>query len=386
MHRVTRATLGTVAIGLVAVFIVVGMVGGNLVGQVHSGSATSAKGTSVGPAAKAVAAVAPAAHVNPSAITLTAAFTAPTPWPGYNYLPLVVNFTIAVTGSAINNVTTMVVVNVSDQSLTPALQISSTALSVAPGQTTYTFTVDSSTLLCNDASCSAIPQDEYGVSAFIGVYNSTTTFQNNTTISHNFFIITTPLAASLISPLNSTAVTVGNVTTSVAYIGSWIAGVNLYIYSASGTEIFSHSFIEFVSGIPNTATWFIGQPGSYKYSVQVTTVYLPALHYFNGTLTVIQKGGTVYQNSTKWTNTTIISGLSGAAAGTILLVVGLIVGMIVALVLARAVMGRPAQAPPQPWEGKPGATPAANTCSVCGKSFGTPEELAAHGKSEHGMQ
>ena len=392
MHRVTRATLGTVAIGLVAVFMVVGLVGASFSGQLHSMAGQTAKPSAVAPVAKSQAPVSTKASAHPSAVTLTTKFTAPSPWPAYNLLPLEVNFSITVTGAVISAANTTVLVNVSDYTVTsgyplylPTL-ITSTMMSVKTSQVSYTFNVTHSTLLCNNNACTGLAQDEYGVSVFVGVVNGTAS--NNTTMTKTFFVITTPLVASLISPTPGAAVSVGNVTISVAYLGSWIAGAQMsLVYTATGVTVFSKSFVELTPGIPVTATWYVGQVGTYNYSIDITTVYAPNSHYYNGTLTVITKGGTVYQNLSKWSNTTLISGLSGAAAGTMLLVVGLIVGMIVALVLARAVMGRPAQAPPQPWESKPGTAAAApNTCSVCGKSFATPEELAAHGKSEHGMQ
>lgn len=388
MHRVTRATLGTVAVGLVAVLTVVGIVGGSLSGQLHSVSGQNAKGTSVAPVAKSTSHVAPAVHVNPSAIAVTAAFTKPTsPWPGYINFPFEVGFAITVTGSAIDNKTTTVTANITD--VTAGVLLTSTPLTVAPGQTNYFINVTATNLTCNNPYCVGFPQDELGVTAYVNVNNTTLVESNESTIFHSFFLIIQPLVVGLISPVNTSAVSVGNVTWSVGYQGSYVANAVINVYGASGTLVFSHNMVEFVTGIPQSANWFAGQAGTYKYSIVMTTVYLPSTHYYNGTITVISKGGTVFQNSTTWKNTTLISGLSGAAAGTILLVVGLIVGMIVAMVLARAVMGRPAQAPPQPWEGKPGTTGAAaapNTCSVCGKSFSTPEELAAHGKSEHGMQ
>jgi len=57
--------------------------------------------------------------------------------------------------------------------------------------------------------------------------------------------------------------------------------------------------------------------------------------------------------------------------------------MIVAFLLGRAVTSRAPAQPAQAWSGT--TAPAANTCSTCGRSFATPEELAAHAKSEHGM-
>ena len=305
----------------------------------------------------------------------------------YMPLPFQVNYSIAVVNANISMYTTTIIVNVTSAAVG---QLTSTAVIPGLGQTAYTFEVNGASLAC-DAACVDLPQTEYTVSVFVGVTGigapSDGSVASGAT-AHGFFLIVTPLSASLVSPAPGASVSVGNVSVSVAYSGSYVAGAIANIYSAGGSLVFSHGYIELTPGVPVTATWFIGQTGTYSYSIVMTTVYLPTTHYFNGTITVITKGGTVYQNVTKYSNQSAISGLSGAAAGTILLVVGLIVGMIVALVLARAVMGRPATAPPQPWESKPGTAGAAapNTCSVCNKSFSTPEELAAHGKSEHGMQ
>jgi hypothetical protein len=329
--------------------------------------------------------------------TVSAAFTST--FSAYMPLPIVVNFTIAVGNAPITAATTSIVVDVTDLSLatshhpTGAL-ITSTTITPADNQTAYTFTVDSSTLACNTASCSTLPADSYGVYVYLAVDGTSLPTNGSVAtdrISASFFLLTTPLSASLVSPASGASVPVGNVTVSVAYLGSYVAGAVLNIYSSTGSLVFSKSMIELIPGVPVNGTWFVGQGGVYPYSIVMTTTYLvhnSVTHYFNGTISVISKGGTVYQNSTSYSNQSAISGLSGAAAGTLLLVIGLIIGMIVALVLARAVMGRPATAPPQPWESKPGGTGAAapNTCSVCNKSFSTPEELAAHGKSEHGMQ
>ena len=313
--------------------------------------------------------------------TLTSTFSA------YMPFPFQVNYTIAVTNAPISPATTTILVNVTSAAVG---LLTSTAVTPLLGQTNYTFEIDSTTLAC-DAACTDLPQTEYTVSVFvgeIGVGLPTNGSLAQAATSHGFFLIVSPLSATLIAPAPGASVSVGNVSVTVAYVGSYVAGAVANIYSSGGSLVFSHSYIELTPGVPVTATWFIGQTGTYSYSIVMTTVYLPTTHYFNGTIMVITKGGTVYQNVTQYSNQSAISGLSGAAAGTILLVVGLIVGMIVALILARAVMGRPATAPPQPWESKPGTAGAAapNTCSVCNKSFSTPEELAAHGKSEHGMQ
>ncbi|MGP8019128.1 MAG: hypothetical protein ACLPP2_07345 [Thermoplasmata archaeon] len=316
---------------------------------------------------------------------IAASFTSP--FKAYMSYPFQVNYTIAVTNALISPTATTIVVNVTSAAVG---LLTSNSVTVIPGQTNYTFEINAASLACSDPGCSGLPQTEYTISVFageVGVGLPTNGSVASSQVAQGFFLIVTPLSAALVSPAAGTSSSVGNVTVSVAYLGSWVAGAVLNIYSSTNALVYSHGFVELTPGVPVNGTWFIGQSGTYTYAIVMTTVYLPTTHYFNGTITVISKGGTVYQNTSKYSNESAISGLSGAAAGTILLVVGLIVGMIVALVLARAVMGRPAAAPPQPWESKPG-TPggAPNTCSVCSKSFSTPEELAAHGKSEHGMQ
>jgi len=331
--------------------------------------------------------------------TVSAALTSVCPVTGpcsptftaYEPTPFTVNYTITVGNAPISPASTFILVNITD--LATGNLITSTPVTPAPGQSAYQFGVNSVSLACTNPSCSDLPQDEFGINVAVVVdgislpTNGSLAYAN---VSHGFFLITVPLSASLVSPVPGASVSVGNVTTSVAYLGSWIAGVALNIYSSSGALVFSHSFIELTPGVPVSEAWLAGSTGTYTYSIVVTTVYLPSIHYFNGTISVITKGGTVYLNESKWSNQTVLPGLSGATSGTLLLIVGLIVGMIVALIFGRAIWGgRPASQPPQAWEGKPGEQPGAagtNTCSVCGKSFATPDELAAHGKSEHGMQ
>jgi len=324
--------------------------------------------------------------------TASVAFTSP--FVAYMPIPFVANYTVEVANAPLSAITTTILVNVTDVSA-GFLLLSSTPVAVVDNQTTYQFAFNTGALECSNPGCAGVvptlTADEFQLSVFIGVNGIAPQYTNgslaSSSVAKTFFLIPTALSASLVAPAPGAAVSVGNVTVSVAYVGTWTAGAVLNIYASTKAIVFTHSMVELTPGVPVAATWFIGQAGVYNYSIVMTTVYAPNTHYFNGTISVIQKGGNVFTNTSKWSNQSIISGLSGAVAGTILLVVGLVVGMIVALVLARAVMGRPAQAPPQPWESKPGAQGAApNTCSVCGKSFATPEELAAHGKAEHGMQ
>ena len=195
---------------------------------------------------------------------------------------------------------------------------------------------------------------------------------------------TTP-TTSLIFAFPSGSLTFKTTTTaftynlSSVYAGQYVGRVALTIYAPGTTNIsFAANFV-----VTPAVNWYEPKAGDYSYTLEM---FAPYGNTTNAGTLVLTSTIPVYTNSTTWVNSTIFGGLTPAVGGTILLLVGLIVGMIVALAVGRAMFGgRPAASPPQAWEGK-GAAPAANTCSVCGKSFGTPEELAAHGKSDHGLQ
>lgn len=301
-------------------------------------------------------------------------------------LPFTVNYTLTVTNAPIDPTTTTLYVQLID--LVSGAVRSNTSVTPANGQTSYQFVVDSSTLACITPSCTELPAHSYevlitaSVNGILGTTNGT--LATATDSSPSFFVVAAPVSIALVSPSPGTSVPVGTVTVSVAYSGSYITTANITIKNSGGLTVFTHLMIETGTGyFPPNATWFASSPGTYTYSIIVETVYAPALHYSNGTISVYSQSKAVYHNAST------IPGLSGAAAGTLLLLVGLIIGMIVAFVLGRAVWGgKAATSPPQAWEAKSGETPpaATNTCSVCGKSFSTPEELAAHGKAEHGMQ
>jgi hypothetical protein len=319
--------------------------------------------------------------------------------PAYVPTPYTQNFSIAVSNAPINPSTTTITVNIVDLTIKADGSdiVSSTAVAVGLGQTLYSFSVDPSTLTCTDPACLAYsaqgltpsPTDLYGV-VITAVVDGRSLPTNGSlasgTASASFYAIEVPLSARLVAPNPGVIIPPGNVTVTVVYEGSFVSAVALDIYSSTGALVFSVSFPS--SGA--NATWVVTAPGTYTASVVVSTAYTPNTHYFNATLT-ISKTATNRVNTTSYSNGSIIPGLSPAAGGTLLLAIGLILGMIAAFLVGRAISGgRGAPTAPQPWQGKPGeGVPpgaGANTCNVCGKSFSTPEELAAHGKSEHGMQ
>jgi hypothetical protein len=315
--------------------------------------------------------------------------------PAYVPSPYTQNFSIAVANAPINSDTTALTVDIVDLTVNAAGLdvVSSTDVPVVANQTAYSFSINPMTLTCSDPSCVAYsamgsapsPTDLYGVlvSAVVdGIGLPTNGTFASGSASASFYVIEEPLSAHLAAPVPGVVVTPGNVTVSVVYSGSFVSSVSLNIFSPTGALVFSQTFP--VSG--GNGTWVVTAPGVYTASVVVSTAYTPNTHYFNATLTV-SKVPTNHVNTTAYSNATLIPGLSAAAAGALLLAIGLIVGMVAAFFVGRAVGGRAAPAAPQPWEGKPGegAAPAANTCSVCGKSFANPDELQAHSKSEHGM-
>ena len=166
------------------------------------------------------------------------------------------------------------------------------------------------------------------------------------------------------------------------YTGQYVGRVQLSVYNPTGTSVILSKNLAWNGTTPTVYNWVQTIAAVYPYTLAVETGY--GVYNTSGSI-VVPAASYVYTNETSWTNSTLISGLSSGASGTLLLVIGLIVGMIVAIVVGRRVWGGPKPAgPAQPWT--PKTEGAANQCSVCGRSFATPEELAAHSKSEHGMQ
>ncbi len=345
--------------------------------------------------------------------TPTTAAVAFTPLlPGYVpvWEPLSQNFTLTVQNAAINATTTTILATIIDETVTAETgvldAVSYTYVTVVDNQTQYTFPINTIVMTCSTAVCVALsqlglapsPTDVYAlnITAEVDGVGSPT----NGTIAYayyqsSFFAIFAPVSAVLSAPNPGANISPGNVTVSVTWAGSFVATVVLDIYSPTGALVFSQSFSS-ASGL--NATWVVTSPGTYTATIIVGTAY-EAPQYFNATLTV-NKEQRIYVNSTSYENSTLIPGLSAAAAGTLLLVVGLLIGMVVAFLLGRAVWGgRQNPQSPQPWEsataggaaggaaaGSTAAGGGTNVCPVCGKSFATPEELHAHEKSEHGME
>jgi len=191
------------------------------------------------------------------------------------------------------------------------------------------------------------------------------------------FVFTPPTSLLHVTPVSGATYTFSIY---ADYTGQYVGKVLLSVYNPTGTSVILSKNLRWNGTTPTTYTWIQTTPAVYPYTLSVNTAY----GVYNSTGSIVVSPATyVYTNETSWTNSTLIPGLSSGGAGTLLLVVGLIIGMIVALIVGRRVWAGPKPAPAQPWTPKTGA---ANECSVCGRSFATPEELAEHSKSEHGMQ
>lgn len=333
---------------------------------------------------------------------------------GYTTLPAYVDFSImygnvgpSFTISATNTVIGLEVLN------ERTLQAANFSVPIVTGQSTYSVELTTSGIVgatpANCPTCAAVlgtMNDTYSFflwPSLNGAANRGTLAINGTgsknvpqPLSTATFLLTTP-SFTVTAP--AATVTTGNITVTVNYTASRLVSLVFSAWTpatlegASPVLVFSASFLKPAnSTAPVSKIWFEGTPGSYSVSLGAYLAYGSV--FTNGTVTVVSAttpgGGIIYQNSTVYNNATGASspagyfGLNPAVSGTTFLLVGLIVGILAGLVAARMIMSSGPAKPAQPWSEKKEET--SNTCSVCGKSFGSADELAAHAKSEHGMQ
>jgi len=327
-------------------------------------------------------------HAPASSLSLTTTLTT------YTVLPANFLFSFTVANASILTTNTFAYLNITDfatSKLCMSINLASMLYNVSPTKvyyysvptwgtvaTEYFSLTLTSGMVVNTTSCPTFASDP----AIVTITGNTTDPINGTTqsiASEQTSFVWLPVSSQLHVSSSPAAPTTFGIYAN--YSSQYVGRVALSVYNpTTGLVTFSASLL-WVGGTPTTVTWIETTAGSYPYTLSVYT----AFGVFNTTGTInVLPGSSTFYNSTTWTNSTLISGLSPAAAGTLLLIVGLLIGMIVAMVVGRMVWGGPKQvAPAQPWEQKPAAP---NTCSVCGRSFNTPEELAAHSKSEHGMQ
>jgi hypothetical protein len=177
---------------------------------------------------------------------------------------------------------------------------------------------------------------------------------------------------------------------SANYTGQYVGRVALTVYSAtvvggSRSVLLSANLVQ-VRGHEPVATWYEPHGGNYPYTLQLFTPY--AVVNTSGVIAVTN-ASYVYYNTTNY-DPRGLAGLDPAASSALLLIAGLVVGFVVMFAVARWALAPAGGAAPKQWSGSEGGptTPAggAQTCTFCGRSFPTPEELAAHAKSEHGVE
>jgi hypothetical protein len=324
---------------------------------------------------------APAVH---PAAAATAAIALQVPVTTYTVLPWTLVFSLTVANAVISPANTTLWLNFTDQTTHTACATNNeSGLVAATASPTAYYTIQvTSALLPNvtvPAGCSGFLSDVDSVSVAV--------IQNGGANGFAFASVAPLTSIVLVVPTVSLNVVVASAQTytlSATYTAQYSGRVLLTIYNSAGGTVLSAN-LAYNGSTPTSVSWTETTAGQYPYTLTLYTAYSTSGFNATGSVNIIA-GTPTYTNTTTWSNSTLIPGVSSGAAGTILLVVGLLVGMIVAMVVGRLVWGGPKTvSPAQPWSGDKAAA-GTNTCSVCGKSFATPEELAEHGKTEHGMQ
>lgn len=385
MYRPSRETGRRAGIALIAVGVLFALVFGGVlaISPVPAGTHSLAPAAAHAPSASHAAnAPALSTAVHPAASPASVALAIQTPLATYTVLPVNLIFTVSVVNSTISTTNTTLWLNISDQA-THTLCVSNNLAALISNTSAstvyYGLTLDSSYFVNYSAACPNFLSDVGSMSLAVvenGLANGVATSQVKELSS---FILTTPTSLLHVTPVAGQAQTYSIFAN---YSAQYTGRIELTVFSPSGAVVFS-SNLAWNGTTVTYATWTETIPGVYPYTLTVNTAYSVTGFNTTGSINVLPPTNT-YTNTTTWSNSTLIPGLSAGAAGTILLVVGLLIGMIVAMVVGRLVWGGPKTvAPAQPWSGKAAA---ANQCSVCGQTFATPEELAAHSKTEHGMQ
>jgi hypothetical protein len=260
--------------------------------------------------------------------------------------------------------------------------------SVATGVSSYTFAVNETTLANSLANpvCNLLA-DKVGFIATANITNSVGSNQSAAEVSTSLLGLE-PTVAGLLSPI-ATEMGTGNVTFVAFATGQYITGVTLNVANATSGTIVFHSVLlasANFSGLYNSVVWKATGNGNYQWSLALSLANGNTT-YQNGTFTIASgSSSTTITTSTtisNYHNQTLIPGVSPAVGGTLLMVIGLLIGIIAALLVGRSMASSSRTQPAQQWSGE--QPPKPNTCSVCGQSFGSAEELAAHSKAEHGV-
>ncbi len=295
----------------------------------------------------------------------------------YTMLPFFDNVTISVVGVGISQANVSLWMQISDSLTGSTCAFASENASITPGITSYSFAVTPIVIGTQALlNCPLLTLHAAQLTTYVSVFG-----ELNTTTSQTTSIIFSPLALALLSP--STSMSTGNISFTAYYTAQYVQSVEIVVSAPTTTVVLFNSSLAWASPtVPTTAVWYAANAGVYPWVLTLVTSY--GTMSIHGDLTVVSSGGTVYQNTTVYSNGSLFKGLNAGSSGTILLVVGLIIGMIVALLLARSMMATPKSTPAQAWQQQSSTAPA-NQCNVCNRSFATPEELKEHAKTEHGI-
>lgn len=337
--------------------------------------------------------------VLPAANTTTVSVKVTSSLPSYTLLPLgpvAVTFSISVTHGTITPANVTLWANVTDvvsQTVCTKVDLDSLVTPVNGSGASYSFdltTANVGNLTHDSIACPGIANDS--VDIVVGATVDGTGAPTNGTVATSdsnatsttpgtYLIFAVPENQLVFAPASASY----TYNLSSDYSGQYVGRVSLTIYSSSEVNgnrsvVFSAALL-WLHGVRTVAAWYEPHGGTYPYTLQEFTPYDNVT-----TQGVVEVANVtpVYYNSTTYHNQSFLGSLGPAGGGALLLVAGFVAGAVIALLVGRS-LGRSGPAtPPSAW--KSDQTPASsNTCSLCGKSFGTPEELAAHGKSEHGL-
>ncbi len=258
----------------------------------------------------------------------------------------------------------------------------------------YSFTFTAADLPALDYLDGALPTGQYAIAASITVSNSSNASFPARTVeaTATSYVAWNPPAASFLRPLNNTTGLVAGqpATVVVEYSGDYVSAAFFNVTNATtGAAVFSQGIFQAGPGPHGTyAEWTPAAAGTFQLSVVLLTPYAPpfsASEVERVAASGAPGGGTSYVNTTYWHNATWFPGVSPAAGAALLLVVGLVVGMGIAWIVAQATTGRPPSTVAPAARSGPETAGRPNDCPVCGQSFPSGAEAAAHAKDSHGI-
>jgi hypothetical protein len=324
---------------------------------------------------------------NPGTLTLVNLKVLQSALPTFTTVPFWVNWTVNLTGASIGPSNTAQLLQVTDvTNSTGGGFVLNQSIPAVSGQSAYTFSMTVTALTSGNWSGSLgnvkkFPADTYAITIFVTASGSGVGNRTASSVQHTNPAVRAPVGTIKAGqvPFGSVPAGIGNVTISGNYSGDYLTSANVTVSSAAGVAFAQGVFTPGKGLRSYSVSWTPTAAGTYTVTLAVGSLTKQSFTAATTVLVNVTGGGTI----TKWTNTTLLGGLSPGLAAALLMVIGLVIGLIVALALGRMMWGTPKQPPAQPWQQT--TTTTAFNCPVCNQSFATEDELKEHQKSAHGM-